>query len=264
MIGNGLDEISGRVYFNETLGGLMSKVSEHIGGRIRMYRKAREMTLQQLADSIHKSRASVSKYENGEITLDVETLFEIAQVLMVSPSQLMDVRPPMPKSAETSPNHSAKSPFCQAKRLYFYFYDGRYKRLKDGIIDIYERENAPGNYEATLSISAVTPTGRSSEIYYTGKVVYSDMLIRFSFVNQCNALEEDLLYIFNPLEIRDSTDGLLCGISSADLMPCAFKCLVTLTPQEHTEHFKQQLLITKKELQKWQKLNMLIVDNRGL
>ena len=264
MIGNGLDEISGRVYFNETLGGLMSKVSEHIGGRIRMYRKAREMTLQQLADSIHKSRASVSKYENGEITLDVETLFEIAQVLMVSPSQLMDVRPPMPKSAETSPNHSAKSPFFQAKRLYFYFYDGRYKRLKDGIIDIYERENAPGNYEATLSISAVTPTGRSSEIYYTGQVVYSDMLIRFSFVNQCNALEEDLLYIFNPLEIRDSTDGLLCGISSADLMPCAFKCLVTLTPQEHTEHFKQQLLITKKELQKWQKLNMLIVDNRGL
>ena len=103
----------------------MSKVSEHIGGRIRMYRKAREMTLQQLADSIHKSRASVSKYENGEITLDVETLFEIAQVLMVSPSQLMDVRPPMPKSAETSPNHSAKSPFFQAKRLYFYFYDGR-------------------------------------------------------------------------------------------------------------------------------------------
>ena len=90
------------------------------------------------------------------------------------------------------------------------------------------------------------------------------MRIRFSFVNQCKALEEDLLYIFNPLEIRDSTVGLLCGISSADLMPCAFKCLVTLTPQEHTENFKQQLLITKKELQKWQKLNMLIVDNREL
>lgn len=242
----------------------MSRINEHIGGRIRMYRKARELTLQQLADLIHKSRASVSKYENGEITLDVETLSEIADVLMVSPGQLMDFNPPVPKTAKQPLNHSAKSPFYQAKRLYFYFYDGRYKRLKDGIIDIYERENSPGNFEATLSISAVTPTGRSSEIYYTGKVVYSDMLIRFSFVNQCNALEEDLLYIFNPLEIRDSTDGLLCGISSADFMPCAFECLVTLTPQEHTERFKQQLLITKKELQKWQKLNMLIVDNRGL
>ena len=46
-------------------------------------------------------------------------------------------------------------------------------------------------------------------------------------------------------------------------MPCAFKCLVTLTPQEPTEELKQHLLITHKELRRWQKLNMLIVDNRG-
>lgn len=57
------------------------------------------------------------------------------------------------------------------------------------------------------------------------------MLIRFTFVNQFNPLEEDLLYIFNPLEMRGYTDGLLCGISSAGLMPCAFRCLVTLSPQ---------------------------------
>ena len=236
----------------------------YVGAQIRRYRKNRQMTLQQLADRIHKSRASVSKYETGEVSLDIVTLTEIARVLEVQPGQLVDL-PVQEEEGDRLPSaNSGISPFFQARRLYFYFYDGRYKRLKDGIIDIYERENSPGNFEATLSISAVTPTGRSSEIYYTGKVVYSDMLIRFSFVNQCNALEEDLLYIFNPLEIRDSTDGLLCGISSADFMPCAFKCLVTLTPQEHTERFKQQLLITKKELQKWQKLNMLIVDNRGL
>lgn len=240
----------------------MSRINEHIGGRIRMYRKARELTLQQLADLIHKSRASVSKYENGEITLDVETLSEIADVLMVSPGQLMDFNPPVPKTAKQPLNHSAKSPFYQAKRLYFYFYDGRYKRLKDGIIDIRETKEA-GSYEADLSVRAVNPSGRSSKLYYTGKVIYSDMLIRFSFVNRYNPLEEDLLYIFNPLELRDSTDGLLCGISSADLMPCAFKCLVTLHPQEHTEEFKKRLLITRRELQQWQKLNMLMVDNIG-
>ena len=49
----------------------------------------------------------------------------------------------------------------------------------------------------------------------------------------------------------------------ADLMPCAFKCLVTLTPQEPTEELKDQLLFTNKELRRWQKLNMLVVDNRG-
>ena len=241
----------------------MSKINQHIGGRVRSFRKAQGLTLQQLADMIHKSRASLSKYENGEITLDVETLFEISQALGVEMNRLTDFRDSKPAPLPTVPTGMNRSPFYQAQRLYFYFYDGRYNRLKDGIINIHKRDDDNGNHEATLTISAVTPTGRSSDIYYSGKVVYSDMLIRFSFVNQYNTLEEDLLYIFNPLELRDFTEGLLCGISSADLMPCAFKCLVTLTPQEPTEELKQHLLITPKELRRWQKLNMLIVDNRG-
>lgn len=241
----------------------MSKINQHIGSRIRGFRKSQGLTLQQLADLIHKSRASLSKYENGEITLDVETLYEISQALGVEMNRFTDFQDSKPAPLPIQPTGMNRSPFYQAQRLYFYFYDGRYNRLKDGIINIHKRDDDNGNHEATLTISAVTPTGRSSDIYYSGKVVYSDMLIRFSFVNQYNTLEEDLLYIFNPLELRDFTEGLLCGISSADLMPCAFKCLVTLTPQDPTEELKQHLLITPKELRRWQKLNMLIVDNRG-
>ena len=55
----------------------VSAYSKQTGERIRMYRKMKSMTLQQLADRIHKSRASVSKYENGEIAMDIETLGEI-------------------------------------------------------------------------------------------------------------------------------------------------------------------------------------------
>ena len=43
--------------------------------------------------------------------------------------------------------------------------------------------------------------------------------------------------------MREDTDGLLCGISSADLMPCAFRCLVTLRPQELDEKLRQRLLL---------------------
>lgn len=239
-----------------------ASVSTLVGARIRACRKNKRLTLQQLADQIHKSRATVSKYETGEISMDLETLAEIARALEVAPGKLMELppepaQPPVPRTAALGMN-----PFFQARRLYFYFYDGRYQRLKDGIIDIQESRDIPGSFEAVLSISTVWPSGRSSQVYYSGKVVYSDMLIRFSFVNQYNPLEEDLLYIFNPLELRDSTEGLLCGISSADLMPCAFKCLVTLTPQEHTDAFRKSLLLTKEELQRWQRLNMLIVGNR--
>lgn len=235
-------------------------ITEHIGQRIRTLRRNQGLTLQQLAERIHKSRATLSKYENGEIVLDVQTLYDLAQALGVDVSRLMDYRPQRQEPLPAAQSRIGKSPFYQADKLYFYFYDGRYERLKDGVIDIYAQG---GSYEASLSISSVTPTGRSSEIYYTGKVVYSDMLIRFSFVNQYNTLEEDLLYIFNPLELRDYTEGLLCGISSADLMPCAFKCLVTLSPQDPSPELKNHLLFTPQELRRWQKMNMLVVDNRG-
>lgn len=160
----------------------MSKINQHIGSRIRSFRKQQGMTLQQLADQIHKSRTSLSKYETGEITLDVETLYDISTALGVDMSRLTDFQPPKPVPLPYAHNSMNQSPFYQAQRLYFY--DGRYNRLKDGIINIHRRDEENGYYEATLTISAVTPTGRSSNIYYSGKVVYSDMLIRFSFVNQ--------------------------------------------------------------------------------
>lgn len=243
----------------------MKELSQHIGSRIRMYRRVQGMSLQELAARIHKSRASVSKYENGEVVLDVETLYEISRVLHVELCQLTDLMSPQekPPVAEPLPLSGRKSPFYEAKRLYFYFYDGRYRRLKDGIIDIFPSRTTPGSTEASFSISSITGSGRSSESLYSGSVTYSDMLIRFSFVNQLNPLEEDLLYIFNPLELRDYSEGLLCGISSADFMPCAFKCLVTLSPQEADRVLRQQLMITTKDVNRWKKLNMMLIDNHG-
>lgn len=238
----------------------MSNINIHVGKMIRKYRKAANLTLQQLADAIHKSRATICKYENGDISMDIETLYEVSQVLQVSVPQLTDLETVPTEIDHLSADAARKSPFFQTKTLYFYFYDGRYNRMKDGVINIHEKEE-DGSYRATFSICSVSGNGRSSESYYNGSVLYSDMLIRFSFVNQYNPLEEDLLYIFNPLEFRTRTDGLLCGISSADLMPCAFKCLVALEKQELNEELRKHLLFTKAELQRWKKLNMLLIDN---
>lgn len=240
----------------------MNEINIHIGSRIRNYRRMKGMTLQQLADTIHKSRATVSKYETGEITIDIETLYDISSALEVDLNRITDYRPAKSK-AVTTVDFSGRSAFFHAERLYFYFYDGRNNRLKDGIIDVHKDESIDGCFGASLSIRSVTPAGRVSEVYYSGNVLYSDTLIRFSFENQYNKLEHDLLYIFNPLELRDFTEGLLCGISSADLRPCAFKCLVTLTPQQPSDELKQQLLISPKELRRWQKMNMFIVDNHS-
>ena len=87
------------------------------------------------------------------------------------------------------------------------------------------------------------------------------MLIRFSFVNQYNPLEEDLLYIFNPLELRDFTTGLFvwdfqCGSDALRIQMC--------------DHFKTTgayrsvpppAAFYKKDLKRWEQLNMLLIDN---
>lgn len=233
-------------------------INHHIGARIRTHRKNLGLTIQQLADLIFKSRATVSKYETGEISIDMVTLFTIAEALKVTPTQLIDYR--VSPSFEPSLPTSGVQTFHSAARLFFYFYDGRYNRMKDGVIDILP-EKKGSQQTATLTISVVTPDGKSSEIYYMGNVTYSDRLIRFSFINQYNTLEECLLYIFNPLELRNSTFGLLCGISSADMRPCAFKCLVTLNSRPYSDELKEQLRLTKEELKESKKLNMLVVNN---
>ena len=243
----------------------MDDINVYTGKKIRNYRKMRKMTLQMLADRIYKSRATVSKYETGEIVVDIETLWKIAEALGVSLSQLADYHPEVEtEHLRETPDYDGESPFFRADRLWFYYMDGRYNRLKEAIIDIHrDAVGDDGCVEATMSIRSTTPTGRSSEIYYVGSVLYSDMLIRFSFTNQYNRLEEDLLYIFNPLELRDYTEGLLCGISSTDMKPCAFKCIVALQPSDDYIALREHLSLTQKELRRWQKMNMFIVDNNS-
>ena len=95
----------------------MNEINVYIGGQIRKYRKANGMTLQQLADVIHKSRATACKYENGEISIDIATLYEISQALQVSFGQLTSYQPTLPPSpppprSSAWPRAASKSSPC--------------------------------------------------------------------------------------------------------------------------------------------------------
>ena len=44
------------------------EINAYVGSRIRSIRRSKNMSIQQLADAISKSKACVSKYEKGEIS----------------------------------------------------------------------------------------------------------------------------------------------------------------------------------------------------
>ena len=57
---------------------LQKTLYNHVGSRIRFYRKLKNMTQDQLAAAIHKSESTLSKYESGQIAIDVGSLYDIA------------------------------------------------------------------------------------------------------------------------------------------------------------------------------------------
>lgn len=71
----------------------MSEISVEIGKRVHDFRKRRNMTLQEMSGLIHKSKSTISKYESGEISIDIETLYEIADTLHIHVEQLLYRRP---------------------------------------------------------------------------------------------------------------------------------------------------------------------------
>ena len=67
----------------------MSKISIETGNKIRQFRQSRKMTLDELALAIHKSRATLSKYERGEISIDIDTLYELANLVRDDPQVVL-------------------------------------------------------------------------------------------------------------------------------------------------------------------------------
>lgn len=102
---------------------IVSEINCYVGKMIRKYRKAAHMTLQDLADAVHKSRATVCKYENGEISLDVETLYEISQILQVSTAQLMNFTENKgdAEKGQMTLAYERKSPFLRQSSYIFIF-----------------------------------------------------------------------------------------------------------------------------------------------
>lgn len=81
--------------------------AQHIGIRIRELRKAKGLTLQQLADVFGISRASVSEWESGRSKPDASRLVELAAKLGVSVEYLLDDNGPEILRAKVADIHRA-------------------------------------------------------------------------------------------------------------------------------------------------------------
>ncbi len=232
----------------------MSKLTISIGNNIRLYRKNKLMNMEQLAAKINKSKPTVSKYERGAISIDIDTLYDIASALQVSIDQLIE-HSPSGGLKETS-GQKLKKHFLH-NTLYLYLYDGRTKRMTKGLIQTYYDESAQAS-RATMymDVDSFADYKNCKTLYY-GTAEEHDIITNLILQNQANGVEVINIIALNPLNGDEVMRALLCGISSSPFVPVSFRCIISAKPLPENDALDAQLQISRDDLKVIKKYNFL-------
>ena len=225
------------------------------GKNIRSFRKARKMNLEELAGYIHKSKATLSKYERGEILPDIETLLCIADVLGVHIEQLLH-------QSEFKPHELTEirpSFFRGLDRFYSYFYDGRSGKLVQSLFDIFA-PSGPNSFKTAMYMNYSDPCHyQKCENTFWGYIEHFDAMSLIELVNQDNPMEKASIQILASFLDADCKWGLWNGVSSRPLMPVATKMLFSKKPLIMDTELIEKLRISKDDIKRMKYYNMFSV-----
>ncbi len=232
------------------------EISLGIGQRIRYYRKSRNMTLEELASAVNKSKATLSKYEKGQIVLDIETLYDIADVLRVHVDQLLVSSKP---EAEIVYEEVNPSFFRGLNRFYAYYYDGRIRKINRSVCDILSRTET-NQFKLIMYMNCSDlEQYQQCENTYIGYIRHFDALSIIEVVHQTNPMEHGSIQILATFMDSEVKWGLWNGISSRPLMPVALKMLFSKKPLKEDERLIKQLKISKDDIRTMKLYNFFAV-----
>lgn len=234
----------------------MRNITKEVGKKIRTFRKSKGMTIQQLADLIHKSKATVAKYENGDIAIEIETLYEIAVALNIHVEQLLYIPP---QNSDSLSNSIPSTFFQNSSRFYSYFYDGRSNHLVKCVMDILARTDA-ASYKAMLYMNVKDyEEYQNCENTYYGYIEHYDVLTSIILKNQATPVEQITINILASFLDSDRKWGLMSGVSFRPFMPIALKMLFSKKPLEENQALIHELKISKEDIRLMKLYNMMSI-----
>ena len=149
----------------------MSKITEHVGQRIRTCRKKKGYTIEEFSKMINKSKATLSKYENGSIAIDIDTLLDIAEALEMDLSHLVDYISPKSKRSAAHGNSYFNSAY-----FYVYYldeYNGK-SDIEDKKLEFINLLKEQDGVEKLYSLDGDFPTLKSDVAIGIFNYLYSD------------------------------------------------------------------------------------------
>lgn len=216
---------------------MANELLQYVGSQIKMFRKIKKLTIEDLAKLINKSKSTVSKYESGEITIDIITLYDIAKALNINIINLIDYEED--KMVEVEPHF-----FWQADNLYMYHQSGKkiYLSFIQLKFDEKSRKTIATLYYKVENINDL----KNCDCVYQGYMHHHDNILNFNLNNSLYESESVLMNFFVPMKKTKAISGLISGLEGVSLRPSSYK--VILSKSELTAEEQQEMLQLSKDV----------------
>ncbi|MGL5512497.1 MAG: helix-turn-helix domain-containing protein [Sporomusa sp.] len=226
----------------------------YVGRKIRLFRKAKGLSLMDLAALISKSKTTVSKYETGKIAIDVLTLRDITVALGVDFAQLLDYGPIPPN--KTTP---LNNPFGYTDTLFLYhmYEDTIYSSVIKLVHDASVSQIRATLYYKLTNIKEL----EQCNCIYIGQMQCHENILSFTLKNYRNDIETALLNFFIPMNRPCLIAGLLTGLKSNTLQPIGFKVVLSKERLKYDQNLKDALTISRESFRKMKKSNYLLLES---
>lgn len=225
-------------------------MNETVGNNLRKYRQAYGYTLEELAERVHKSRSTLSKYEKGLISIDVDTIADFSAIFHIPAAQLLSV----PCAGDTGPE---KKEFLD--RQYVYAFDGKRKRIMKSILEEFHSSDTETNsVQLFYDLEDLNSPGRC-KVVYSGISKKFDLCRNYNLQNLSHPMEQIWMCAMNGLSQSNSQIGILAGLSSFTMYPCARKVLISSTMQKESD-LMTELVFSKEDVRLLKKYNVFTVS----
>lgn len=213
---------------------------EHIGARIRLFRKHQNLTLEELAYMVHKSPSTLCKYENGSVNIDILTLSEIADALGVEISQLTDFGSGKVRRSERNSSNF----FRRHKRFYVYNLYSHQKDLLLGVMDVTSSVADSNEDDIVMYLNFGNEIDITDPLFiYTGTMTCDDSFAYLDLVNASGM--KDHLYVLakSPNWMKNQVKALALSVSSVYGSPSGIIMIFSAEKLDINEELYNELRI---------------------
>jgi len=225
--------------------------NKDFGERLKNYRIQKGLSQENIAQVLGKNKATVSRYEKGELLPNVAELSIICKELGIYEAELFGN-----EVNRTMQNNKSKNPFGTDK-LYVYFnaYNFRTKRFAPDkyILELEQKQNI---------CKAKFVDYHDKRIYSEGYLICNDE-IAFAVMENYRPTSARIDVPVIEINICNGMDGLMLGGyfgTNAKCEPSLRKCYISKKDVEFTDEMFEQLKLNENEREILEKQNALYLD----